>query len=69
MPPAMNRRSFVRTASLAATGLVWRPSATHAAAPAPALQSSWVSSWFASPQPLWDTSFVLPTGMPARVAD
>jgi lysophospholipase L1-like esterase len=69
----MNRRSFVRTASLAATGLVWRPSATHAAATAPATapapQSSWVSSWFASPQPLWDTAFVLPTGMPEQVAD
>jgi len=69
----MNRRSFVRTASLAATGLVWHPSATYAAATAPATapapQSSWVSSWFASPQPLWDTAFVLPTGMPAQVAD
>ena len=48
MPPAMNRRSFVRTASLAATGLVWRPSPTQAAAPAPATESSWVSSWSVS---------------------
>lgn len=26
--------------------------------------SAWIASWTASPQPLWDASFVLPTGMP-----
>ncbi|MFC5460483.1 SGNH/GDSL hydrolase family protein [Massilia niabensis] len=34
-------------------------SANAAAPPA-----RWVSSWFASPQPLWDTDFILPTGLP-----
>ncbi|MFD4836944.1 SGNH/GDSL hydrolase family protein [Achromobacter sp. NPDC058515] len=35
----------------------------------PASASAWTSSWFASPQPLWDASFVLPTGMPAELRD
>lgn len=67
MKPAMNRHAFFRAASLAAAGLVWTPSATQAGAPAP--QTAWVSSWSASPQPLWEASFVLPAGMPAQVAD
>lgn len=67
MKSAMNPHAFFRAASLAAAGLVWTPSATQAGAPAP--HAAWVSSWSASPQPLWEASFVLPTGMPAQVAD
>ncbi|MFY0479558.1 SGNH/GDSL hydrolase family protein [Achromobacter marplatensis] len=69
MKSAMNRHSFFRAASLVAASVAWMPSATQAAASAPASQAAWVSSWSASPQPLWDASFVLPTGMPAQVAD
>jgi lysophospholipase L1-like esterase len=27
----------------------------------------WVTSWYAAPQPVWDSSFILPTGVPARL--
>ncbi|WMD21788.1 SGNH/GDSL hydrolase family protein [Achromobacter seleniivolatilans] len=27
----------------------------------------WISSWFASPQPVWDALFALPTGMPGQL--
>ncbi|KRC86138.1 lipase [Achromobacter sp. Root83] len=29
--------------------------------------AAWTASWFASPQPSWDASFILPTGMPAEL--
>lgn len=29
----------------------------------------WIASWSASPQPLWEPSFVLPTGMPVALRD
>lgn len=29
----------------------------------------WVSTWTASPQPVWDASFVLPTGIPGALND
>ncbi|MBB1594147.1 SGNH/GDSL hydrolase family protein [Achromobacter sp. UMC46] len=64
----MNRHSFLRAASLAVAGLVWTPSATQAAAPGPQAPV-WVSTWTASPQPSWEASFILPTGMPAQVSD
>ena len=67
MKPAMNRHFFFRAASLVAASLAWMPSATQAAASGP--QTAWVSSWSASPQPLWEESFVLPAGMPAQVSD
>lgn len=35
------------------------------AAPLPAAAvDNWVTSWFASPQPIWDADFVLPTNIP-----
>lgn len=40
-----------------ALGLV---TGAHAAAP----PTHWVSSWFASPQPVWEEGFILPTGLP-----
>jgi lysophospholipase L1-like esterase len=39
------------------------------AAPAYAARTTWVTSWFASPQPLWDSGFILPTNVPAILDD
>ncbi len=39
---------------------------SHAAAPAP---SAWVSSWTASPQPVWDKDFLFPANVPAQLQD
>lgn len=53
--PRSLRRRFC--AFVLALGL---PAASSAASPT----THWVSSWFASPQPVWDAGFVLPTGLP-----
>ncbi len=37
--------------------------------PALADEESWVGSWMASPQPIWDTDFAFPTKIPASVQD
>ena len=39
--------------------------ALAAAVPSHAAPSNWVTSWFASPQPLWGADFILPTNVPA----
>ena len=39
------------------------------AAPAHAARSAWVTSWFASPQPLWGPDFILPTNLPEALDD
>lgn len=41
------------------------PLAAHTAPPA----TQWVTSWHASPQPVWNRDFVLPTNIPAELAD
>ncbi len=38
--------------------------AATAASAASTPETAWTASWTASPQPLWDASFILPTGMP-----
>lgn len=44
------------------------PALASAAAPGAAPPPTrWVSSWFASPQPIWDKGFILPTGLPASL--
>lgn len=50
-------------ACLFALGL---PALAAAAAQAPA-PVRWISSWFASPQPIWNRDFILPTGIPASL--
>ncbi|CAB3854508.1 hypothetical protein LMG26854_03138 [Achromobacter aegrifaciens] len=65
-----NPFSLVSAATLAAGLAVLGPSVAAAAQPpvqSDVARSSWVSSWFASPQPLWEDSFVLPTEMPAEL--
>ncbi|MDF8362549.1 SGNH/GDSL hydrolase family protein [Achromobacter anxifer] len=64
-----NPFSLVSTATLAAGLAVLAPAVAAAQPPvqADAARSSWVSSWFASPQPLWEDAFVLPTEMPAEL--
>ncbi|CAB5513386.1 hypothetical protein LMG26857_02666 [Achromobacter anxifer] len=64
-----NPFSLVSTAVLAAGLAALAPSAAAAqpALLAEAARSNWVSSWFASPQPLWEDAFVLPTEMPAEL--
>ena len=64
-----NPFSLVSAATLAAGLAVLAPSTGAAQPPvqADATRSSWVSSWFASPQPLWEDAFVLPTEMPAEL--
>lgn len=37
--------------------------------PQPASASAWLASWTASPQPVWEADFVLPTGMPDALRD
>lgn len=61
----MNRSSS-RMAALALTLAV---AANVQAVSAVQTRGSWAASWYASPQPVWDTNFVLPTGMPAYVAN
>ena len=39
------------------------------AAPVHAARRAWVTSWFASPQPLWGGDFILPTNVPATLDD
>lgn len=34
---------------------------------APAKADNWVTTWYASPQPVWDASFILPTNVPATL--
>ena len=75
----MNRFNLYSLASAAAfaAGLaVLAPSAGAAAQsqspvlpgkPSDAAYAGWIGSWFASPQPLWEDSFVLPTEMPAEL--
>jgi lysophospholipase L1-like esterase len=68
----MNRFNLFSLASAAAlaAGLAALAPAAAAAQPAvrvDAARSNWVSSWFASPQPLWEDAFVLPTEMPAEL--
>lgn len=36
---------------------------------APSPSGRWITSWMASPQPAWGPDFILPTGVPAHVAD
>lgn len=43
--------------------------ATGAAAESANACPPWQASWIASPQPTWDSSFVLPLGMPATLRD
>ena len=65
-----NAFSLVSAATLSAGLAVLGPSVAAAAQPpvqSDVARSSWVSSWFASPQPLWEDSFVLPTEMPAEL--
>ncbi|MGS1107968.1 SGNH/GDSL hydrolase family protein [Achromobacter anxifer] len=64
-----NLHSLVSAVALAGGLAVLAPSAAAAQpiVPADAARSSWVSSWFASPQPLWEGAFVLPTEMPAEL--
>ncbi len=64
-----NPFSLVSAATLAAGLAVLTPSVAAAQPPvqADAARSSWVSSWFASPQPLWEDAFVLPTEMPSEL--
>ncbi|MGS1011188.1 SGNH/GDSL hydrolase family protein [Achromobacter anxifer] len=64
-----NLHSLVSTVALAGGLSVLAASAAAAQpiVPADAARSSWVSSWFASPQPLWEDAFVLPTEMPAEL--
>ena len=40
-----------------------------AAATRPAAAPAWRASWAASPQPVWEADFVLPTGMPQALQD
>jgi lysophospholipase L1-like esterase len=40
-----------------------------AAVPVPETSSSWVATWQASPQPVWDASFLFPTNVPAVLHD
>ncbi len=49
-------------------GIAAAASASPSAAPPPAPTASpyWSPSWMASPQPLWGSDFVLPTGLPAQ---
>lgn len=74
----MNPRASLRYLNVLAilAGGLSVPALPAAAAEAPArvaraseAATVWTSSWFASPQPLWDASFVLPTGMPAELRD
>jgi len=45
------------------------PSFITAAILASALSATpWQTTWFAAPQPLWDSSFILPTNMPASLS-
>lgn len=64
-----NPFSLASAATLAAGLAVLAPSVAAAQPPvqADAARSSWVSSWFASPQPLWEDAFVLPTEMPSEL--
>ncbi|WP_447920108.1 SGNH/GDSL hydrolase family protein [Achromobacter aegrifaciens] len=65
-----NLLSLVSTVALAGGLAVLAPSAAIAAQPSTPVDSArsgWISSWFASPQPLWEDSFVLPTEMPAEL--
>ncbi len=64
-----NLHSLVSAVALAGGLSVLAASAAAAQpiVPADAARSSWVSSWFASPQPLWEDAFVLPTEMPAEL--
>lgn len=64
-----NLHSLVSAVALAGGLSALAPSAAAAQpiVPADATRSSWVSSWFASPQPLWEEAFVLPTEMPAEL--
>ena len=64
-----NPFSLVSAATLAAGLAVLAPSTGAAQPPVQAdtARFSWVSSWFASPQPLWKDAFVLPTEMPAEL--
>lgn len=59
-------RSLSRTAALALTLAV---AANTLAGPATQTTGNWAASWYASPQPVWGTDFVLPTGMPAYLAN
>ncbi|WP_062386162.1 SGNH/GDSL hydrolase family protein [Pseudomonas abietaniphila] len=56
-------------AILALTGLVFGAEAhsSQAADPAPAL--SWLASWTASPQPVWEADFLFPTNVPPVLHD
>lgn len=45
------------------------PAALLCTATAPAQNASWVGTWMASPQPVWNTDFAFPTKIPARVKD
>ncbi|MGE8685712.1 MAG: SGNH/GDSL hydrolase family protein [Achromobacter sp.] len=64
----MNRRlTFLALASSAVLSLSAAAAAEPPAAGAGAALSVWAGSWSASPQPLWEDSFVLPTGMPAEL--
>ncbi|SSW72653.1 SGNH/GDSL hydrolase family protein [Achromobacter agilis] len=62
----MNRRftllALASSAVLSLSAAAAQP-AVQAGSPLPA----WAASWFASPQPLWEDSFVLSTGMPAEL--
>lgn len=58
-------RSALLSATFGVASLM--SAAAVAAQPAPPLR--WVGTWAASPQPLWEPDFALPTGIPRQLSD
>jgi lysophospholipase L1-like esterase len=53
-----------------ATGLFVLPDSAHAAATLEASpQQQWIATWIASPQPIWEPGFALPTNIPASLSN
>jgi lysophospholipase L1-like esterase len=65
-------RRFSRRDALVALGCVAALLSGLVAAPAPAQQSergTWIGTWTASPQPVWDADFFAPVGIPRALRD
>jgi len=58
-----------RLGALATLGVVMALSSEASAAGAGNAQQHWITSWYAAPQPRWDSTFVLPANVPATLAN